>query len=230
MFVDLAHFNGSIEAAIAEKFGLELPTLAELAAERPLLFLLDGLDELAPSMQLAGMAAISATLTGLGTQARWIAACRNEALPLFRPWLDTVEVRSIRPLLPRDLLGTIELQNPELASWLQRTEDLVSLATRPRWLAGLMALRSLSTLQPPFSRGRLLAAWIPAVIAVTLEAHPADVTPDVALPELPDLALALQPNGTIGYTEAGTLLDRGALGYRFACNPPAVERRGHSDD
>jgi predicted NACHT family NTPase len=48
--------------------------LQTLAAERPLLFLLDGLDELAPSMQLAGMAAISATLTGLGTPARWIVA------------------------------------------------------------------------------------------------------------------------------------------------------------
>ncbi len=136
LYVDLAHFRGSIEAAIADYFDLALPTLADLAAERPLLFLLDGLDELAPSRQLAGMAAISATLTGLGTQARSIAACRNEALSLFRPWLDTVEVRGICPLLPRDLLGTIESQNPELASWLQRTEDLVSLATRPRWLAG----------------------------------------------------------------------------------------------
>ncbi|MEO7908713.1 MAG: tetratricopeptide repeat protein, partial [Roseiflexaceae bacterium] len=207
LYVDLALFKGSIEEAIADYFDLTQPILADLAAERPLLFLLDGLDELAPSMQLAGMAAISATLTGLGTQARWIAACRNEALPLFRPWLDMVEVRGIRPLLPRDLLGTIESQNPELASWLQRTEDLVSLATRPRWLAGLMSLRSLATLKPPFSRGRLLAAWVPAVVAATLEAHPTAVTTDEALLVLPELALALQQNGTIGYTEAGTLLE-----------------------
>src|SRR5262245_55720724 len=191
LYIELARFAGSIESTLAAQFEIAAPTLDQLARERPLLFLLDGLDELAPSLQLTSLAMISATIAALGTQARWIAACRSESLALFRPWLGAVEVRAIRPLLPRDVLGAVQQHNPDLAAYLQRAEDLVSLASRPRWLAGLLGSQAAAAIPPAYSRGRLLSAWVPAVVAATLEAHPQALEPDVAMLALPALASAM---------------------------------------
>src|SRR5262249_28600873 len=188
LYIDLSHFARSIEATLASTFELEAPRLIELAHDRPLLFLLDGLDELAPSLQLAGLAAISTTIVALGTQARWIATCRSENIGLFRPWLGAIEIRSIRPLLPRDVTGAVQQHNPARAPGPRRGVDRVGLATRPRWLAGLYPLQETAPPRPPYSRGRLLAAWIPAVIATTLEAHPQPLTPYSAMRALPVLA------------------------------------------
>ena len=189
LYVELARFEQSIEATLARSFDLgPPPALEELARERPLLLLLDGLDELAPDVQLASLSALAHTLATLGTQARWIWSCRSENLPLFRPWLGAAEVRSIRPLLPRDVIGTVQRQSgDDLAGWLQRAGDMVSLATRPRWLAALVSL----ALQPPYSRGGLLAAWLPAVIAATLEAHPHPAALEHAIEALPTIAALL---------------------------------------
>ena len=169
LFVEMAQFAGSIPATLARTFGMGEPELADLAHDRPLLFLLDGLDELAPEAQLASLASVSATLAALGTQARWIASCRSEHLPLFRPWLGAAEVRSIRPLQPREVIATVERQRgKDLADWLRRADGLVNLATRPRWLAGLVAAAGTLGARMPYARGRLLADWTAAVVAATL--------------------------------------------------------------
>ena len=206
LYIELACFQHSVEATFAAGFGPEAPSLQELAQQRPLLVLLDGLDEVAPDMQLISLSALSHTLAALGPQARWICTCRSERLALFRPWLGTAEVREIRALQPRDALGLIQRRHgDELAGWLQRAEDLAELAACPRWLAALPGGIA-HELGPtgPLSRGRLLAAWLPAVIAAALEAHRSPATAEAALAALPELAAALDRDrrGSLSIAEA----------------------------
>ena len=208
LYIDLSHFERNIEATLATTFEIEPPPLAKLAHDRPLLFLLDGLDELMPGIQLTALATIAKAIVALGTQARWIATCRSEHLALFRPWLGACEARSIRPLPQRDVLGAFQQHSPAIAAWLQRSDDLVSLAARPRWLASLIDLQQAALLQPPYSRGRVLAEWLPAVIAATLKAHPRLVEPPAAIRALSILAAEMTQgqSETIAHATAIDLL------------------------
>ncbi|MEN9934995.1 MAG: hypothetical protein RLZZ387_1574 [Chloroflexota bacterium] len=170
IYLELARFTGDVPAALAADFGPGVPTLAELAHSRPLLFLLDGLDELPAPTQLTSLSALTRTLSALGTQVRWVATCTTESLPLFRPWLGPAEVRVIQPLRGRDALAAVQQQTGEdLASWLEGAHDLAALATRPRWLRALGA--AAGDIAAPYSRGRVLGAWLRAVVAETVETH-----------------------------------------------------------
>ncbi|MGQ9827140.1 MAG: tetratricopeptide repeat protein [Roseiflexus sp.] len=177
LYIELSHFQGSIEATLTTEFGVgEPPPLEELARERPLLFLLDGLDELPPATQLTSLAALSHTLVATGAQTRWISTCRSEFLGLFRPWLNGAEVRVLQPLRPRDVIAHVQRQVGDVAAaWIRRNDDLVHLATRPRWLTALIEARDILT-APIQSRGQLLATWISSVAAAALMAHPRTVS------------------------------------------------------
>ncbi|HEX9374469.1 MAG TPA: tetratricopeptide repeat protein, partial [Roseiflexaceae bacterium] len=206
LYIELARFEQSIEATMAATFDLGTPPpLGELVRERPLLLLLDGLEELAPEAQLAGLSALSQTLTALGGQACWIATCRAESLPLFRPWLGAAEIRAIHPLPPRDVIAMVQRQNGELAAWLQGADDIVSLATRARWLAALAQLDP----RPPYSRGQVLDAWLSTVVDATLEAHSSLGTAETALAALPALAMALDQRrqDTLTLAEASAAIE-----------------------
>lgn len=193
LYVELAHFSNDLRAALEMSFGPGAPPLDDLARGGQLLFLLDGLDELAPDAQLMSLSALARAFAGLGGQARWIITCRTENLPLFRPWLGTAEVRLVQPMRCRDALAIVQRQcGDELAEWLGRADDLASLATRPRWLSGLLALAEAGAIAAPFSRGGVLAAWIPAVVQAALAAHGWPPELSLAVNGLPALADALE--------------------------------------
>ena len=192
LYIELARFQGSVEATLATEFGVgDPPPLEELARERPLLFLLDGLDELPPATQLTSLAALSHALVATGAQTRWISTCRSEFLGLFRPWLNGAEVRTLQPLRPRDVIAQVQRQAGDVAAaWIQRNDDLVHLATRPRWLTALIEARDVLT-APIQSRGQLLATWIPAVAAAALMAHPRMISSTQAVHALIEIARML---------------------------------------
>ncbi|HET9224225.1 MAG TPA: NACHT domain-containing protein, partial [Roseiflexaceae bacterium] len=204
LYIELSQFEHTIEATLAASFNLGMPpSLGDVMRERPLLLLLDGLEELAPEVQLVGLSALAHTIAQLGTQVRWIATCRPENLPLFRPWLGVAEVRNIRPLSPRDVMAFLQRQHADtLAAWLKHADDLVALASRMCWLAALPQL----DLSPPYSRGRLMAKWLAAVLAATTEAHPTMGCPATleALPALAD-ALDQRRQDTLTIAEVGAL-------------------------
>lgn len=196
LYIELARFQGSIEATLATEFGIGAPPpLDELARERPLLFLLDGLDELPPTTQLTSLAALSHTLAATGAQTRWISTCRSEYLGLFRPWLNGAEVRSLQPLRPRDVIAQVQRQAGDVAAaWIQRNEDFLHLATRPRWLSALLEARA--ALNAPIqSRGQLLATWMPALATAALTAHPRSIPSSQAVQALIAIAHILDHQG-----------------------------------
>lgn len=234
LYVELAHFQGSIEATLAAEFGVGAPPpIDELARERPLLFMLDGLDELPVAAQLASLAALSHTLAAAGAQTRWIGTCRSEHLGLFRPWLNGAEVRALQPLRPRDVTALVQRQvGDTAAAWVQRNDDIVRLATRPRWLAALLDAREALTTASP-GRGHLLATWMPGVVSAALAAHPRAVSVAQAIEALPEIAGALDQLGqeslafdeTIAAVEVGEYVPgaQAALGgERWS---PVVDRR-----
>ncbi len=234
LYVELAHFQGSIEATLAAEFGVGAPPpIDELARERPLLFMLDGLDELPVAAQLASLAALSHTLAAAGAQTRWIGTCRSEHLGLFRPWLNGAEVRALQPLRPRDVTALVQRQAGDTAAaWVQRNDEIVRLATRPRWLAALLDAREALTTPSP-GRGHLLATWMPGVVAAALAAHPRAVSIAQAIEALPEIAGALDQLGqeslafdeTIAAIEVGEYVPgaQAALGgERWS---PVVDRR-----
>ncbi|HMP41220.1 MAG TPA: tetratricopeptide repeat protein, partial [Roseiflexaceae bacterium] len=187
LYLELALFDQSIEATLARMSGSDVPNLDQLAAERPLLLLLDGLDELAPDVQLTSLAALAQAATTLGSRARWIYSCRSENLPLFRPWLGAATIRALQPLRPADVLTAVQRQRgDEAATWLRRSEDLLALATRPRWLATLLE-EPVLTGTPPVSRGRLLAGWIPATVQAAVQAHSLQIASEAAVEALSPL-------------------------------------------
>ncbi|MFQ3631525.1 tetratricopeptide repeat protein [Roseiflexus sp.] len=196
LYIELGRFQGSIEATLAAGFGVGAPPpLDELARERPLLFLLDGLDELPPATQLASLAALTHTLAATGAQTRWISTCRSEHLGLFRPWLNGAEVRTLQPLRPRDVIAQVQRQAGDVAAaWVQRNEDILHLATRPRWLTALIEARE--ALNAPIqSRGQLLATWMPALVTAALMAHPRSISASQAVHALIDIAQLLDHQG-----------------------------------
>ncbi|MCS7287878.1 MAG: tetratricopeptide repeat protein [Roseiflexus sp.] len=196
LYLELARFQGSIEATLTAAFGIGAPPpLDELARERPLLFLLDGLDELPPASQLTSLAALSHALAATGAQTRWICTCRSEHLGLFRPWLNGAEVRTLQPLRPRDVIAQVQRQIGDVAAaWVQRNDDIVHLATCPRWLAALIEARDALT-APIQSRGQLLATWMPAIVTAALTAHPRQITASQAVDALIDIARLLDQQG-----------------------------------
>lgn len=196
LYIELARFRGSIEATLADTFGIGAPPpLDELARDRPLLFLLDGLDELPPATQLTGLAALSHTLAATGAQTRWISTCRSEYLGLFRPWLNGAEVRVLQPLRPRDVVAQLQRHVGDVAAaWIQRNDDILQLATRPRWLTALIEARE--ALNAPIqSRGRLLATWMPALVTTALAAHPRSIPASQAVHALTTIAHLLEHQG-----------------------------------
>lgn len=213
LYIELARFQGSVEATLATEFGVgDPPPLEELARERPLLFLLDGLDELPPATQLTSLAALSQALVATGAQTRWISTCRSEFLGLFRPWLNGAEVRTLQPLRPRDVIAQVQRQAGDVATaWIQRNDDLVHLATCPRWLTALIEVRDVLT-APIQSRGQLLATWIPAVAAAALLAHPRMISSIQAMHALIEIARMLeqQPQETLAIDAAIAAIEVGA--------------------
>jgi tetratricopeptide (TPR) repeat protein len=213
LYIELARFQGSIEATLAAEFGIGAPPpLDELARERPLLFLLDGLDELPPATQLTTLAALSHTLAATGAQTRWISTCRSEYLGLFRPWLNGAEVRALQPLRPRDVIAQVQRQIGDVAAaWVQRNDDIAHLATRPRWLSALIEARDALT-APIQSRGQLLATWIPAVVAAALAAHPRSIPASQAVHALIEIARLRDRQGqdSLSLDSAITAIEVGA--------------------
>ncbi|HWQ11601.1 MAG TPA: hypothetical protein VNL77_02310, partial [Roseiflexaceae bacterium] len=192
VYLELARFSGDIPAALVAAFGPGAPPLAALVRGRPAIFLLDGLDELAPAAQLSCLSALSRAFASLGGQVRWVATCRAESLPLFRPWLGDAQVRQLRPLRPRDVLALVRQQaGDELANWLERAAELVELATRPRWLAALVRASAGGALATPFTRAGVLAAWLPSVLDAALAAHALPAELSAVYESLPALAAAL---------------------------------------
>lgn len=197
LYIELARFEQSLEHTLAAAFGVEPPSLDDLAHDYPLLFLLDGLDELAPEAQLAGLSAIAERMQAFGPRARWVLTCRAERLTLFRPWIGNAEVRALRPPAQREVLATVQQRcGDPAARWLEHTADLCELATRPRWLAALLGGEispGQPLLQAPFSRGRLLSDWLPVVLELALEAHPRAIGAGMSLDLLPQIVQLLDP-------------------------------------
>ena len=204
IYIQLASFNKSIIGTLASASTAPPPPLEALAATRPLLLLLDGLDELPPTAQLSALSSISSSIATLGPQARWIATCRTESMALFRPWLVGVDSWLIQPLRTADILAFVRQRRSDaLADWLGRGDDLVRLATRPRWLAALLDLTEGETTAQR-SRGRLMAEWVPAVASATLSAHATNVTTAQVVDAMPEIAAALDSRhtDTIALSEA----------------------------
>ena len=210
LYIELARFQGSIEATLAAEFDIGAPPpLDELARERPLLFLLDGLDELPPATQLTSLAALTHALAATGAQTRWISTCRSEYLGLFRPWLNGAEVRVLQPLRPRDVIAQVQRQVGDVAAaWVQRNDDIIHLATRPRWLAALIEARD--ALNAPIqSRGQLLATWMPAIVTAALAAHSRPISASQAVQALIDIARLLdqQTQENLSFDSAITAIE-----------------------
>lgn len=232
LYIELGHFRGSVEATLAAEFGVGAPPpLEELARERPLLFMLDGLDELPANAQLTSLAALAHTLAATGAQTRWIGTCRTEHLGLFRPWLNGAEARVLQALRPRDVAALVQRQLGDIAAaWVQRNDDIVHLSTRPRWLAALLDAREILTAAAP-SRGQLLATWIPGVVAAALAAHPRSVSVAQAIDVLPEIAGAMDQRAqeslifdeTVAAIEVGKYLPSIQVGKTADARSPAMD-------
>ena len=159
IYVDLAQFRDSIEQTISESVGVSAPVWRELS-DRSLVFFIDGLEQLRSDIQLTALSSIATLMSTLGTQARWVLTCRSEALPLFRPWFSTADVRALRPLPPRDVVAYVRTQCGDAAALLLEGDDAaVVLAGRPRWLGAYIQLMSREQAPPLQLRGKLLWEW-----------------------------------------------------------------------
>lgn len=167
IYVDLAQFRDSIEQTISESVGVSAPVWRELS-DRSLVFFIDGLEQLRSDIQLTALSSIATLMSTLGTQARWVLTCRSEALPLFRPWFSTADVRALRPLPPRDVVAYVRTQCGDAAALLLEGDDAaVVLAGRPRWLGAYIQLMSREQAPPVQLRGKLLWEWMQGVVTLT---------------------------------------------------------------
>lgn len=167
IYVDLAQFRDSVEQTIGESVGVSVPVWRELS-ERSLVFFIDGLEQLRSDIQLTALSSIATLMSMLGTQARWVLTCRSEALPLFRPWFGTADVRVLRPLPPREVVTYVRTQCGDAAAQLLEADDVaVALAGRPRWLGAYIQLMSREQASSRQLRGQLLWEWMQGVVTMT---------------------------------------------------------------
>lgn len=167
VFVDLALFRDSIEQTISDSVAVPAPVWRELH-DRSLVFFVDGLEQLRSDIQLTALSGIATLMSSLGAQARWVLTCRSEALPLFRPWFSTADIRALRPLPPREVVAYVRTQCGDVAANLLESDDVaVALAGRPRWLGGYIQLLTRDQTPPTQVRGKLLWEWMQCVVAMT---------------------------------------------------------------
>lgn len=178
LFVDMARFRDSIEQTIVDVYGVPMPPTWRELTPLSLVFYLDGLEQLPTETQLTALSHVAALMSTIGPQARWVMACRSEALALFRPWFSTAEVRSIRPLTTKDIVAAVrEYADDAWVSALEHDSAVIALASRPRWVTALRAVLQAGTVGASAVRSRFLWAWLSA----TLTAADAEPAPALAL-------------------------------------------------
>lgn len=167
LLIDLTHYAGSLEKTLAEVYACGTPPPWRDMADQSVMFIVDGLERLATDVQLSALSHIAATMSVAGPTARWVLTCRSEALPLFRPWFSGVEVRALRPLTPRDVISQVRAHCGEAwATQVEADDAVLSLASRPRWLAALTeTLRGTASTHAGL-RGQLLHDWMVQVAAL----------------------------------------------------------------
>ena len=170
LYIDLRHYHDSLEHTLAASVNGVLPVWREYS-DRTLVFFIDGLEQLRSDIQLSVLSSISTLMSTLGARARWVLACRSDALPLFRPWFSSAEVRMLRPLPPRDVLMQLRQRSGEqVATLIDGDDALLALAGRVRWLEALVALTSVDTPEPTSEvRGAFLWEWMHTTLALV---HP----------------------------------------------------------
>ncbi len=164
IYVDLVQFGESIEQTISMSVGVSVPVWRELS-DRTFVFFIDGLEQLRSDVQLTALSGIATLMSTMGVQARWVLTCRIEALPLFRPWFSTADVRALRPLPPREVVAYVRTQcGDEAAQLLEGDDAAVALASRPRWLGAYIQLMvGEQSLPFPF-RGKFMWEWMQRVV------------------------------------------------------------------
>ena len=174
LYVDLHTFQDSLEHTIAASVNGVLPVWREYG-DRTLVFFIDGLEQLRSDIQLAVLSSISTLMSTLGARARWVLTCRSEALPLFRPWFSSAEVRMLRPLPPRDVLVQLRQRSGEqIAALLDGDDALIALAGRMRWLESLVQMTHADAPEPTMQmRGPFLRDWMHNTLAL-VHPKPAD--------------------------------------------------------
>lgn len=167
LYVDMAQYEGSLEQTIASMYRCGKPPAWGEFASQGLLFLVDGLERLPSESQLSVLSQLAATMSTLGTQARWVLSCRSEALPLFRPWFSGAEVRAIRPIAPRDVVTLVRQRcGDSWANHLEQDDAALAMASRPRWLTALTDVLATQNGAAPSLRGQMLYAWFARVAAL----------------------------------------------------------------
>lgn len=168
LYIDIQHFHDTIEQTLADSAGGVAPVWREFN-DRTLVFFIDGLEQLRSDIQLTVLSSISTLMSTLGAQARWVLTCRSEALPLFRPWFSSAEVRTLRPISPREVIAQVRQRSGEgVSARIEGDDAVLALASRARWLEAFVQLTSgdsHATLSDV--RGDFLCAWINKAIALT---------------------------------------------------------------
>ncbi len=165
LYVDLGRYRDSLEQTIADCYSVPaLPTWREFAS-MPVVLFVDGLEQLPSAIQLTALSHIAALMSTMGPQARWVLSCRSEALPLFRPWFSTAEVRTLRPLSPKDIIAATRARcGDAVAAAVEQDDAVIALASRPRWLATFLPLQSSGAYAGVAFRSRWMWDWMAATL------------------------------------------------------------------
>ena len=175
IYVDMGRYRDSIEQTIADCYAIPVPPTWREFASMPLVFCIDGLELLPSAIQLTALSHIAALMSTMGPQARWVLTCRSEALPLFRPWFSSAEVRTLRPLTPKDIIAMARSQCGDgVAQAIEQDDAVTALASRPRWFATLLELQRSGAYAGVAFRSRWMWEWLTATLtAVKVDSAPA---------------------------------------------------------
>lgn len=176
-----AHVTQPVVAALRQRWGDDMPPLEQLAALRPLLILVDGIDSFAVEAQLVGLAALGRLADELGERARWVYTCRSDRLSLFRPWLQGVARYQLASLSAEDARATLSRRRGAAAAERLAVDGAaLELARVPRWLMAL----DCDDLWPdgqPLARGAFYDRWVAEVITAALPADGASAQTPMVL-------------------------------------------------
>lgn len=172
---DLGRYRDSLEQTIVDCYGVTTPPIWREFASLPVVFLVDGLEQLPSDIQLTALSHIAALMSTMGPQARWVLSCRSEALALFRPWFSSADVRTLRPLAPKDIVSMVRSRCGEsMAQQIEHDDAVTALASRPRWFAAFLTMQASGAYAGMAFRSRWMWEWLAALLeSVDTQAAPA---------------------------------------------------------
>ena len=219
IYIDLRQYVDSLEQTIQSMYGCGAPPSWRELANRSLVVLVDGLEQLPHDVQLMALSHLSSVMNTLGSQARWVLSCRSEAVSLFRSWFASAEIRAIRPVAPADVIAYVRTHcSDAFADTLAKDDTVVSLAGRPRWLDALIdAYHQSKTPTDIVIRSGWLWEWFGHIfnrlnadgqsaeqLLVKLHSHFADSNDDWALVDVvQQLHTAISSNAVIAHQMLG---------------------------